>query len=196
MIGLLVAYAHGRVIGKDGAIPWRLPNDLRYVKRLTTGHTVVMGRKTFDSIGRPLPNRRNIVLSHDTTLTIPGAEVVQSVEEATRLVEPQDDLFVLGGESIYRQFLPLADRLYITEVDYATEGDTFFPEWDCSAFRLISRQDGPLDEKNTLPHVFYVYERKSPSPLARADIEQLQTGAKGVGHLDLHQQNLQRSDLS
>jgi dihydrofolate reductase len=159
MIGLLVAYAHGRVIGKDGAIPWRLPNDLRYVKRLTTGHTVVMGRKTFDSIGRPLPNRRNIVLSHNTALTIPGAEVVQSVEEATRLVEPQDDLFVLGGESIYRQFLPLADRLYITEVDYATEGDTFFPEWDCSAFRLISRQDGPLDEKNTLPHVFYVYER-------------------------------------
>jgi dihydrofolate reductase len=177
MIGLLVAYAHGRVIGKDGTIPWRLPNDLRYVKRLTTGHTVVMGRKTFDSIGRPLPNRRNIVLSHDTTLTLPGVEVVHSVEEALRLVAGQDDLFVLGGESIYRQFLPLADRLYITEVDYTTEGDTFFPEWDRSAFHLISQQAGTLDEKNTLPHVFYVYERKSLSPLTRADIEQMQSSA-------------------
>ncbi len=159
MIGLLVAYAHGRVIGKDGAIPWRLPNDMRYVKHLTTGHTVVMGRKTFDSIGRPLPNRRNIVLSHDTTLTIPGAEVVRSIDEALALVSEQDELFVLGGESIYRLFLPLADRLYITEVDYTTEGDTFFPKWDRNAFRLTSRQDGTLDEKNTLPHVFYIYER-------------------------------------
>jgi len=159
MIGLLVAYAHGRVIGKDGAIPWRLPNDMRYVKRLTTNHIVVMGRKTFDSIGHPLPNRRNIVLSHDTTLTIPGAEVVRSVKEALGLVSEQDELFVLGGESIYRQFLPLADRLYITEVDYTTEGDTFFPEWDRGAFRLASQQEGTLDEKNTLPHAFYVYDR-------------------------------------
>lgn len=157
MISLVAGYAHGRVIGKDGRIPWRLPNDMRHVKRVTTGHTIVMGRATFESIGRPLPNRRNIVLSRDRGLIIPGVEVVHSVEEALTL---DDDLFVLGGEHIYRQFLPLADRLYITEIDYKTEGDTFFPEWDHDAFRLISRQEGVLDEKNTLPHTFYVYERK------------------------------------
>lgn len=157
MISLIVAYAHGRVIGNAGKIPWRLPNDLRYVKRTTSGHTIVMGRATFASIGRPLPNRRNVVLTRDSTLEIPGVEVVHSVEEALTL---DDDLFVLGGENIYRQFLPLADRLYITEVDYKTEGDTFFPEWDRSAFRLTSMQEGTLDEKNTLPHTFYVYERQ------------------------------------
>ena len=160
MISLLVAYAHGRVIGKDGKIPWRLPNDSRYVKRVTTGHTVVMGRTTFESIGRPLPNRRNVVLTRHNTLEIPGVEVVHSVEEVLALNDGLDDLFVLGGENVYRQFLPLADRLYITEIDYKTEGDTFFPEWDRSAFRLISMQEGTLDEKNTLSHIFYVYERK------------------------------------
>ncbi len=160
MISLLVAYAHGRVIGKDGKIPWRLPNDSRYIKRTTTGHTVVMGRTTFESIGRPLPNRRNVVLTRHNTLTIPGVEVVHSVEEVLALNDGLDDLFVLGGENVYRQFLPLADRLYITEIDYKTEGDTFFPEWDRSAFRLISMQEGTLDEKNTLSHIFYVYERK------------------------------------
>ncbi len=157
MISLLVAYAHGRVIGKDGKIPWRLPNDLRYVKRVTTGHTVVMGHTTFESIGRPLPNRRNVVLTHNNTLTIPGVEVVHSVEEALAL---DNDLFVLGGENVYREFLPLADRLYITEIDYKTDGDTFFPKWDRDAFHLVSMQEGVLDEKNTLPHIFYVYERK------------------------------------
>ena len=157
MISLLVAYAHGRVIGKDGKIPWRLPNDLRYVKRVTTGHTVVMGHTTFESIGRPLPNRRNVVLTHNNTLTIPGVEVLHSVEEALAL---DNDLFVLGGENVYREFLPLADRLYITEIDYKTDGDTFFPEWDRDAFHLVSMQEGVLDEKNTLPHTFYVYERK------------------------------------
>jgi dihydrofolate reductase len=159
MISLLVAYAHGRVIGKDGKIPWRLPNDLRYVKRVTTGHTVVMGRTTFESIGRPLPNRRNVVLTRHNMLEIPGVEVVHSVEEVLALDDGLDDLFVLGGENVYRQFLPLADRLYITEIDYKTEGDTFFPEWDRDAFRLLSMQEGVLDEKNTLPHTFYVYER-------------------------------------
>lgn len=160
MISLLVAYAHGRVIGKDGKIPWRLPNDSRYVKRVTTGHTVVMGRTTFESIGRPLPNRRNVVLTRHNTLEIPGVEVVHSVEEVLALNDGLDALFVLGGENVYRQFLPLADRLYITEIDYKTEGDTFFPDWDRDAFRLVSRQEGVLDEKNTLPHTFYVYERK------------------------------------
>src|SRR6266567_4504570 len=160
MISLLVAYAHGRVIGKDGKIPWCLPNDSRYIKRTTTGHTVVMGRTTFESIGRPLPNRRNVVLTRHNTLEIPGVEVVHSVEEVLALNDGLDDLFVLGGENVYRQFLPLADRLYITEIDYKTEGDTFFPEWDRSAFRLISMQEGTLDEKNTLSHIFYVYERK------------------------------------
>ena len=160
MISLLVAYAHGRVIGKDGKIPWRLPNDSRYVKRVTTGHTIVMGHATFTSIGHPLPSRRNIVLTHNTTLTLPGVEVLHDISEVLALDDGTDELFILGGESIYRAFLPVAHRLYITEIDYQTDGDTFFPEWDRSAFHPISQQAGVLDEKNTLPHTFSVYERR------------------------------------
>lgn len=157
MICLLVAYAHGRVIGKDGQMPWHLPNDLKYVKQLTTGHTVVMGRKTYESIGRPLPNRLNVVLTRDRTFSVPGVEIVHSKEEVFSL----GDVFILGGAHVYAQFLEEADRLYITELDLETEGDTFFPEWDRDAFTLVSATEGVLDEKNTIPHTFYVYERKA-----------------------------------
>jgi dihydrofolate reductase len=156
MINIIVAYANGRVIGKDGKIPWHLPDDLQYFKRTTSGHTVVMGRKTFESIGRPLPQRRNIVLTHSSDLHMPGIEVIHDL----RAIAAMGDVFIMGGESVYRQFLALADRLYITEVAYDVEGDVFFPEWDRASFALISMREGILDEKNTLPHTFYVYERK------------------------------------
>lgn len=156
MIKLMVAYANGRVIGKDGEMPWHLPNDLKYVKNTTTGHTVVMGRKTFESIGRPLPNRRNVVLTRNEHFDAPGVEVVHSKSDVLAL----GDVFILGGANVYAQFLDEADRLYITEIDLDVEGDTFFPDWNREAFTLVSKEEGTLDEKNTIPHTFYVYERQ------------------------------------
>lgn len=156
MISLLVAYANGRVIGKDGQMPWHLPNDLKYVKETTTGHTVVMGRKTFQSIGKPLPNRRNVILTRDRNFKPPGVEVVHSKADVLAL----GDVFILGGANVYKQFLDDADRLYITEIDLDTEGDTFFPEWNREAFSLVSVKQGTVDERNKHPHTFYVYERK------------------------------------
>lgn len=155
MISIIVAYANRQVIGKDGGLPWHLPDDLRYFKRTTSGHTIVMGRNTFASIGRPLPQRRNIVLSHNI-IDMPGIETVDSVEKILAL----DDVFIIGGEHVYRQFLQYAERLYITEIAADIAGDVFFPAWERADFTLISAQEGILDEKNTLPHTFYIYERK------------------------------------
>lgn len=156
MISIIVAYAHNRVIGRDGKIPWHLPNDLRYFKRITSGHTVVMGRKTFESIGRPLPQRRNIVLTHGNDIHLAGIEVVHSKQEVLAF----DDAFIIGGEAVYRQFIDVADQLYVTEIVLNTEGDAFFPMWNPQAFTLVSSQEGILDEKNILPHTFSVYQRK------------------------------------
>ena len=156
MISIIVAYANGRVIGKDGKIPWHLPDDIQHFKRITSGHIVVMGRKTFESIGRPLPQRRKIVLTSSTTLALPGVEVVHHKDDVLAL----DDVFIIGGESIYRQFLEVAQRLYITEISLEIDGDAFFPEWNPQSFTLVSAQPGILNEQNTLPHTFYTYERK------------------------------------
>ena len=156
MINIIVAYANNRVIGKDGKIPWRLPNDSQHFKRITSGHVVVMGRKTFESIGYPLSQRRNIVLTSSTTLAVPGVEVMHSKDDVLAL----DDVFIIGGASVYRQFLDVADRLYITEIALEIDGDTFFPAWDRQSFSLVSAQPGVLDEQNTLPHTFFIYERK------------------------------------
>jgi dihydrofolate reductase len=156
MINIIVAYANNRVIGKDGKIPWHLPNDSQHFKRITSGHVVVMGRKTFESIGHPLSQRRNIVLTSSTTLAVPGVEVMHSKDDVLAL----DDVFIIGGASVYKQFLDVADCLYITEIALEIDGDTFFPAWDHQSFSLISAQPGILDEQNTLPHTFFIYERK------------------------------------
>src|SRR5579884_652860 len=144
MISMIVAYAKGRVIGKNGSIPWHLSDDLQRFKRVTSGHPVVMGRKTFESIGRPLPNRRNVVLTSSRTFEASGVEVVHSVDDVLAMSK-HDDVFIIGGEGVYRQFLGVAERLYITEIDVEVDGDTFFPEWDREAFRLVSAQPGMLD---------------------------------------------------
>lgn len=158
MISLVAAYANGRVIGKAGQLPWHLPADSRYFKQLTMGHTVVMGRKTFDSMGQPLPGRRNVVMTGRRDFSYPGVEVVHDVAAALALADTTE-FFVVGGEDIYRQFLPFADRLYITEIELEVAGDTFFPAWDERSFRLISQRSGHLDARNTLPHTYLIYER-------------------------------------
>ncbi|ATF14935.1 dihydrofolate reductase [Brevibacillus brevis X23] len=157
MISLIVAYARNQVIGKDGDMPWHLPADLKNVKELTTGKTIVMGRKTFESIGKPLPNRRNVVLTRSQDFHPEGVDVVHTKEEVLAL----GDVIIFGGSEIYRQFLDVVDRLYITEIDLETEGDTFFPAWDRDAYTLVGKREGIVDEKNVHPHAFYVYERKN-----------------------------------
>ncbi|MCC8437701.1 dihydrofolate reductase [Brevibacillus sp. M2.1A] len=157
MISLIVAYARNQVIGKDGDMPWHLPADLKNVKELTTGKTIVMGRKTFESIGKPLPNRRNVVLTRSHDFHPEGVDVVHTKEEVLAM----GDVIIFGGSEIYRQFLDVVDRLYITEIDLETEGDTFFPAWDRDAYTLVDKREGIVDEKNVHPHAFYVYERKN-----------------------------------
>ncbi|TKI54190.1 dihydrofolate reductase [Brevibacillus antibioticus] len=157
MISLIVAYARNQVIGKDGDMPWHLPADLKNVKELTTGKTIVMGRKTFESIGKPLPNRRNVVLTRSQEFHPEGVDVVHTKDEVLAM----GDVIIFGGSEIYRQFLDVVDRLYITEIDLETEGDTFFPAWDRNAYILVDKREGIVDEKNVHPHAFCVYERKN-----------------------------------
>jgi len=158
MISLIVAMGRNRVIGQNNQMPWHLPNDLQHFKNTTRGHTVVMGRKTFESIGRPLPDRRNIVLTRQTDYAPAGVEVVHTLDE---LHFPADEeVFIIGGSEIFSAFLPVADRLYITYIEGAFTGDTFFPPYDRNEWKLIYLRNGIQDEKNTHPHAFVTYERK------------------------------------
>lgn len=158
MISIVVACASNRVIGRDGRLPWHLPGDLRRFRDLTQGHTVVMGRRTFESLPdavRPLPNRRNIVLSGDPRYPADGAEVFTTLEAA--LAATDGTCFVIGGEAIYRLALPMASRLYVTEVEGAEEGDAFFPriverEWRCT-------HRGDAIAENDHVHQLTIYDR-------------------------------------
>jgi dihydrofolate reductase len=136
-IVLIVAVARNGVIGRHGALPWRIPGDMRWFRARTTGHHVVMGRKTWASLGKPLAGRTNLVLSRDPALVTPGATVVRSLDEAIAIAARAGDreLFVLGGAELYREALPRADRIDMTEVDAAPEGDTFFPPLDRASWR-------------------------------------------------------------
>jgi dihydrofolate reductase len=127
-ISLIVAMAANRVIGRTGQLPWHLPGDLARFKRITMGYPLIMGRKTFESIGRALPGRRTIVLSRQADYRAAGCRVVNGLDEALKLVWDDDEVFICGGEELYRQALPLAQRIYLTELDRAVAGDSFFPE--------------------------------------------------------------------
>jgi dihydrofolate reductase len=143
IVSLIVAYAKNRVIGFKGQIPWHLSEDLKRFKKLTTGFTIVMGRKTYESIGRPLPKRRNVVLTRDKNFKAEGIDVCASLEEALAEAKSRNEekVFIIGGGEIYRQSLALADELLITHVDKEVEGDAFFPEWDESLFEESKRED-------------------------------------------------------
>ncbi len=146
MIAIVVAHASNRVIGRDGELPWRLPSDLRRFRELTVGHTVVMGRRTWESLPdayRPLPRRRNLVLSGDPSFRAGGAEVLPSLEAA--LAACDGDCFVIGGEAAYREALPRCDRLYATEIDADVEGDAFFPDIEPGDWRCVE-EGAPLLE--------------------------------------------------
>jgi len=157
-VTLIAAVASNGVIGKDNDLIWRLPADMQYFKKHTLGKTVLMGRKTFESLRRPLKDRINVVLSRTLEEAPKGCELVRSIPEALERYG-RDELMVIGGAEIYKQALEFADRLRLTEIDQAFEGDTYFPSFDRTQWKLVSREEGQLDEENRLPHAFCVYER-------------------------------------
>jgi dihydrofolate reductase len=193
-VALVVAMTPEQVIGRDGALPWRLPADLRHFKRLTLGHTVIMGRRTFESIGKPLVGRTNIVLTRRAGFVAPGCIVVGSVEAALAaarnssstetlapggfaiepfpaeggfdpIVSPPDEILVIGGGEIYALFLPRAQRLYVTWVQETIDGNTRFPAFDASLWLEAQHLEHPADERNPVPLRFSVFERRGAQPV-------------------------------
>lgn len=158
----IVAYAENRVIGKDNDLIWHLPDDLKHFKRHTAGKTIIMGRKTWDSLGgRPLPNRRHIVITRSADFEANGAEVVNSLEAAIDLAQHEEEVFIVGGAQIYTLSLPLIDVLEITEVHAEFEGDAFFPVFAEADFELTSRVHHPADEKHQYSFTFKTWKRKA-----------------------------------
>ena len=179
MISMIAAMGKNRVIGKDNKMPWHLPADLQWFKSTTMNSPIVMGRKTYESIGRPLPGRLNIVLSRDPELTIEGCEVVNSAEQAIQLAQAdiaksnQDadnkdpdsqtkakEIFITGGAYLYELFLPKAKRLYLTLIDEVFEGDTYFADYEAFDWEELTRQDFQADDKNPHDYAFVVLERR------------------------------------
>lgn len=159
MISIIVAVAENGVIGDKNTLLWHIGEDLRHFKALTSGHPVIMGRKTFESLGRPLPNRTNVVISRQPDLEIEGCRVVHSLAEALEGFAPDEELFIIGGAQIYAESLPLADRFYLTRVHHPYEGDTIFPEWDPSHWTLVKQQTFPCGEKYPHSFTFEEYHR-------------------------------------
>ena len=159
-ISLIVAMAKNRVIGADNKIPWHLPNELKLFKRLTMGHHIVMGRKTYESINRLLPGRTTVVVTRQRGYVVPGAIVAHSVADAIEACEGDDEVFVIGGADIFRETLPIADRLYLTVVDAEPQGDVLMPDFDASAWRETSAESFVPDEKHAYGYQFTVYDRR------------------------------------
>ena len=156
---MIVAMSTDRVIGRDGHLPWRLSADLRRFKRITMGHAIIMGRKTFQSIGRPLPGRRSIVVTRQPGISAEGIEFVSSPQAALERVADDSEAFFIGGAEIYRHALPLVQRIYLTLVHTTVAGETFFPQIDLDRWRLLEESRHAADEKNEFEHSFLVYER-------------------------------------
>lgn len=139
-LSLIVAMARNRVIGIDNTLPWHLPEDLKHFKALTMGHPIIMGRKTFESIGRPLPGRTTLIITRDPAYRMEGCLTAHSIQEAIALCQGEEEIFCVGGAELYRQVMPLADRLYITEIQAEYEGDASFPEIDAAVWREMARE--------------------------------------------------------
>ncbi len=159
---MIAAMARNRVIGIDNAMPWHLPAEMGHFRRSTIGKTVLMGRKTFESLGRPLKDRRNVILTRNVDYAPDGCEIVHSLDEAlTRYAASKDDeLVIIGGAELYKQFLPHADKLLLTEVDADIDGDAYFPEFDPAEWLLVHYEPFPKDEKNSYSFQIQTYVRK------------------------------------
>ncbi|EHY92373.1 MULTISPECIES: dihydrofolate reductase [Staphylococcus] len=159
-LSILVAHDQQRVIGVNNQLPWHLPSDLKHVKSLTTGNTLVMGRATFESIGKPLPNRRNVVLTRNKSFKPEGVDVIHSFEEIYNL---PGHVFIFGGQSLFEEMIDKVDDMYITVIEDKYNGDTFFPPYTFKDWEVASSNKGVLDEKNTIPHTFLHLIRKGTS---------------------------------
>ncbi|SFC49369.1 dihydrofolate reductase [Parapedobacter composti] len=157
---IIVAAAENNAIGKDNRLLWHLPNDLKFFKQTTTGHSVIMGRKTYESMGRPLPNRRNIIITRQPDYHVEGGEVVHSLDAAFELCAGEDEAFVIGGGEIYRQALPLVNRIYLTRVHTRVDGDSYFPEFSGNGWTLVGAAYHVADARHAYGYTFEVYERK------------------------------------
>lgn len=163
-IAYVVAMDENRVIGRNNDLPWRLPDDMRWFREKTLGKPCIMGRKTYDSLPdrfRPLPGRLNIVVTRNSVYQALGAVVVHSVDEALQAAGDVEELIIVGGGDLFRRLLPVVDRLYLTQVRGAVEGDVFFPPIDLSQWRETYRQEHPADERHPLPFTWLILDRKS-----------------------------------
>ena len=160
MVSIIVAVASNGVIGDKNSLLWHIREDMVHFRTTTSGHPVIMGRKTYDSIGRPLPKRTNVVITRDANLAIEGCSVVHSLEEAIEMFDSAEEVFVIGGAQIYAQALPLAERIYLTVVGKEYEGDTSFPAFDYSQWTELSKEDYARGEEYEYPFSFITLERK------------------------------------
>lgn len=156
-ISIVAAMAKNRIIGCDNALPWHLPEDLKHFKNLTMGHHILMGRKTFDSIGKPLPGRVSIVISRNPEFSIQGVLTASSIDEAVSLCKSDEEIFFIGGAELYRHVIGIAQRIHLTEIRQDFEGDASFPEIDPTAWRVVSRE--PHTSGSGLAFDFVVYDR-------------------------------------
>ncbi len=158
-VSLIVAMAKNRIIGANGAMPWHLPDELKRFKSITMGHHIIMGRKTWESIGRLLPGRTTVIVTRQRNYAVAGAVIAQSLEAAIEACKNDREIFVIGGGELYRQALPIAQRLYLTTVDTAPDGDTHMPEIHFAQWREVSAEDHAADERHAHAYRFAVYDR-------------------------------------
>jgi dihydrofolate reductase len=163
-LSLIVAMSRNGIIGRDNDMPWHLPDDLQRFKALTMGHPIVMGRRTYESIGRPLPGRRNLVLSRNPRFSAPGVEVHRTLASALESVAVVDEVFVIGGSHLYVAALPMADRLYLTRIHADIEGDTRFPDLADSEWRRVDHEPHAADERHAHDFSFEIWDRVMPEP--------------------------------
>jgi len=159
-ISIIAAMGRNRAIGKEGGLPWRLPADMKFFKNTTMGHHIVMGRRTWDELGKALPGRTSIVISRDPDFSPPDAIVARSLEEALEKAAGEEEVFITGGAVIYALALPVADRMYLTLIDESFEADTFFPEFDEAEWEEVAREAHEPDEKNRWRFSFTTWEKK------------------------------------
>lgn len=162
MLSIIVAIANKNVIGKDNALIWHLPEDLKRFKQITTGKTIIMGRRTFESLGRVLPNRKHIVLCNDMEMNIDNenVEVVKDIKDLDKYINSSEENFVIGGATIYRLLMPYANKMYITKINEDFDGDAFFPEIKEEDWRIVDTQKGIKDEQNPFDYDYITYVRK------------------------------------
>lgn len=158
-ISLIAAMDKNRVIGKENDIPWRIPRDWEYVKDTTKGYPIILGRKNLESIGRPLPDRRNIVLTRDKYFNFDGCEIAHSIEDIFEFCKNEEEIFIFGGEQIYHLFMPYVEKMYITKIHHEFKGDTFFPEVNFDDWKVVSVKKGIMDDKNPYNYYFHIYEK-------------------------------------